>query len=222
MKKYRVLILDMDGTFVDSFPAGFGCCLGVARANGWLIDEATTEIIKDNWGSPTDIIVDKCWPGANYRLLQKALNDSSRVIPPPPLFPGASETLRLLKYRVDMCLNTGRRRDGAMPVLAHYGLMDCFARVVTKTDVRVTKPHPESLERLIVPYEKGLGFGRDAFLFVGDNPFADGECAKAAGIDYLAVAESSNVTRRLLAKYEVPDSMIIDRFRDLPDWLECR
>lgn len=114
---------------------------------------------------------------------------------------------------------TGQYRVSAMPILAHHGIVNCFGRIITKSDVVKTKPHPEGLEKLIVPYEKLLGFDRDVFLFVGDNVYADGESAKAAGIDFLAVAESVNVTREFFLARGVPDSMIIDRYSDLPGFL---
>jgi phosphoglycolate phosphatase-like HAD superfamily hydrolase len=209
----------MDGTFLDSFPSWFECCLGVAHAHGWLIDDRIVKIIQDNWGAPTALIVDKCWPGVDHWLLQKALNDPKRMMPPPPLFPGAFEVLWLLKDRADLYMNTGLRRERVVPVLAHHGLMDCFSRLSTRSDVKTTKPSPEGVERLIAPLERKLGYGRDLFLFIGDNHYTDGECAKAAGIDFLAVAESANVGRKILIENGVPDAMIIDKFRDLPAWL---
>jgi phosphoglycolate phosphatase-like HAD superfamily hydrolase len=218
-KRYMVVINDVDGTLVDSFPTGFECCRTVARENGWPMNDAVTEIIFANWGSPTRLIVEKCWPGADYRPLQKALNDASRLSPPPPLFPGAYETVRFLKRRVVQHVFTGQYRVSAMPILVRHGILDCFGRVITKSDVKKTKPDPEGLEKLIVPYEKILGYDRDAFLLVGDNVYADGESAKAAGIDFLAVAESINVSRGFFLARGIPDSMIIDRYSDLPGFL---
>jgi phosphoglycolate phosphatase-like HAD superfamily hydrolase len=219
MGKYMFVIYDVDGTFLDSFPTGFACCKEVAAANGWLMNDDIVEIIYANWGSPTRIIVEKCWPGADPRPLQKALDDASLIQPPPPLFPGAYETLRFLKRRVGQSIFTGQHRKSVIPILAHHRIADCFARVITKSDVKKTKPYPEGLEKLIVPIEKCLGCDRDAFLLVGDNHYADGESAKAAGIDFLAVAESVNVTRESLLAHGVPNSMIIDRFSDLSGFL---
>jgi phosphoglycolate phosphatase-like HAD superfamily hydrolase len=219
MGKYMVVIYDIDGTFLDSFPTGFACCKEVAAANGWSMNDDIVEIIYANWGSPTHIIVEKCWPGADYRPLQKALNDASRSYPPPPLFPGVYETVRFLKRRVAQHVFTGQYRVSAMPILTHHGIVDCFARVITRSDVKATKPDPEGLENIIVPIEKCLGCDRDVFLLVGDNHYADGESAKAAGIDFLAVAESVNVGRKRIVANGILDSMIIDRFSDLPAWL---
>ena len=217
MSKYDVLIFDLDGTIVDSFPDGLACCLRAARKNDWPVSSETIETIRENWGISTDRLVQMCWPKNNWRIMQTALNDFNMNAPPPPLFPDVAKTLASLSQ--GRYIFTGRLRNGTMPLLAHHGLTDMFNRIMTRSDVFATKPDPEGLEKLIVPLEYALGYKRSGMLLVGDGYYSDGECARAAGIDFLASAESENVSRIFFRRKGISDEWIIDRFSDLPAWL---
>jgi len=217
MSKYDVLFFDLDGTIIDSFPAFFAMCLAVARNNGWTTTDETSELIKEEWGVRTDLFATRCWPGVDWKILQTEFNAFNKKAIDLPLFPETLETLAAL--RGDKYIVTGRLRNGTIPALQYHGLLDFFSRVITRTEVRHNKPDPEGLELIIQPLERKLGLPRERMLMVGDGYYSDALCAAAADIDFLAVAESSNLSRGHFIKNGVPATMIIDRFRDLPEWL---
>ncbi|MCW8087754.1 HAD family hydrolase [Sabulicella glaciei] len=62
-----------------------------------------------------------------------------------PLRPGAMELLRHLQAkRIPMGVATSTSRDRAVPRLARAGLLPFFGALVTRSDVRNGKPHPET------------------------------------------------------------------------------
>lgn len=65
--------------------------------------------------------------------------------------------------------------------LMELGIRQHFARVVSRDDVRLAKPHPEGWELL----EDSTP--REQFLFVGDSS-NDSRAAQALGIDYFEIA----------------------------------
>jgi phosphoglycolate phosphatase-like HAD superfamily hydrolase len=221
MPKYDVLILDVDGTFINSYPDFLKCMIRLAERNSWPTDERVTTAIGQNFGVPTDAFARACWPDADIDLivLQAALDRFNEEVLP-PLFVGALEVFDALKRDLHIC--TGRLRSSVMPLLAHHEIGHHFIRIVTRSDVKRCKPHPEGIERIIVRAQDHGTTERERFLMVGDSWESDGKCASAAGIDFLAVAESGHVSRRHFRERGIEDSMIIDRFRDLPDWLLSR
>ena len=220
MKK-SVIIFDFDGTLVESFRPGLECCLDTAKKHGWPITEGTTENIKRLWGSPTMIIMNACWPDKDPQVLRDAFNRLN-IIMTVPLFPGVKETLeRIRRNGADMYIYTGRHRQGTRRLLNLVGIAKFFSRILTCDDVKNGKPHPDGLNRIMEPLEK-VGRARDDCLFVGDGFISDRDCAEAAGIEFVAVAEAENISREHFREHGIPDSNIIDSVRDLPAWLGIR
>lgn len=217
MPKYQALILDIDGTFVDTYPSFFECMLATAEKNGWPIDGKAIAAIGQNFGVPTDCFARACWPDTEIDLviLQAAFDIFNETVMP-PLFDGVHETFDKLRHDVHIC--TGRLRRPAVALLAHHEIFHRFIRVVTRSDVSRCKPDPEGLLK-IIDYAERYRIPREHILMVGDCWESDGRCADAAGIDFLAVAESAHAPRQGFLDRGVPERMIIDRFRDLPDWL---
>ncbi|GMM86112.1 HAD family hydrolase [Pseudoalteromonas sp. MTN2-4] len=67
----------------------------------------------------------------------------------PRLLAGVKVFLNAAKQQFTLVLVTGSTRNEAIPVLAHYGLLDLFSATICKDDVINPKPDPE-------PYLKAL------------------------------------------------------------------
>ena len=221
--RYRILIFDLDGTLFRSFRKGFECCLDAAATLELEVNEAIVATLTKYWGSPTEELVKMCWPEAGkdaYVPFQKALNRMNETVTM-PIFDGVRDALGLLREkRCVLNAYTGRNRKGTGKVIVEGGIREVFTVVRCKDDVKNGKPHPEGLFRIIDPLRR-VGLSQDDMLLVGDGIISDMQCADAAGIPFLAVAEDDNLSREHFLEAGVRNDFIIDSVRDLPAWLEA-
>ena len=73
------------------------------------------------------------------------------------------------------------RTDTMDRVLSEHGLEGCFDIVVTASDVRHPKPHPEQLNVILAHFEIEPG----EMIYIGDS-LLDGEAARDAGVPFIA------------------------------------
>jgi len=210
---YDVLIYDFDGTLADQFPIMFKFFLETAASYGWTVNEEIAKRVRCMWGASIGAIVEACWPGKDPKALRQAVNDYNTVAFM-PLFPGAKDALWEMAERHPQMICTSRLRNGLLWLLTEHGISDCFTRLVTRSIVRKSKPDPESLDRAIVPLE-GIGWERRRVLYVGDA-MVDYECALAAEVDFVLVAESENVEPQRFSERGLPDRFVIDSVSSLP------
>lgn len=219
MPKIRHIIFDSDGTLIDSFWEGFSRTLIAALQRGWPLDLEIFREFAALWGSPTTTIIERCWPKhATIEELHKiwrAVN--SEVVN--GAFPRIDRALSELDAMgISQHVFSGRGRASLIRDLSANDLRRYFTRVISANDVCVLKPDPEGINLIVAPYER-IGLNRDQFAFVGDGYISDRECAKAAGIKFIAVTESVNVKRERFLDSGVPENDIIASVRDLPRWL---
>jgi HAD superfamily hydrolase (TIGR01509 family) len=95
--------------------------------------------------------------------------------------PHLIETLQTLKGRgIFRAINTNRTTS--VPALMdRFNLRPHFDMVVTALDVKHSKPHPESVEKIL----HTLGVSKEETLFVGDSE-VDRETAQASGVRFAA------------------------------------
>jgi phosphoglycolate phosphatase len=77
------------------------------------------------------------------------------------------------------------RTDTMDHVLSEHGLAGRFDIVVTASDVRYPKPHPEQLNVILAHFD----IEPDQMIYIGDSPL-DGEAAHAAGVPFIAYRNS--------------------------------
>jgi phosphoglycolate phosphatase len=183
----RALLLDLDGTLVDTPQAIVDVAQGTLAALG--IPPADPQAIKDTIGLPLPLALGQLLGtgpvGAAdaveiYRVLWRT-HVTPRI--PELLYPGVREGLAELK-RADLrfAVVTGKAQDGADSTVAAAGLTDVIEVVLGYTSVANPKPAPDiallALEKLGVR-------GADAVI-VGDSTH-DLEMAHRAGIRSIAV-----------------------------------
>lgn len=183
----RALLLDLDGTLVDTPQAIVDVAQGTLAALG--VPPADPQAIKDTIGLPLPLALGQLLGtgpvGAAdaveiYRVLWRT-HVTPRI--PELLYPGVREGLAELK-RADLRLAvvTGKAQDGADSTVAAAGLNDVIEVVLGYTSVANPKPAPDiallALEKLGVR-------GADAVI-VGDSTH-DLEMANRAGIRSIAV-----------------------------------
>jgi HAD superfamily hydrolase (TIGR01509 family) len=86
----------------------------------------------------------------------------------------------LAKNGKTLYLWTGNMRSTADRALTEIGIHHLFKQIISREDVRQTKPHPEGWQLL----EQGIA--RSEYLFVGDSGNDKG-AAEALGIDYFGL-----------------------------------
>ena len=218
--RVKALLLDLDGTLVDSTEAlkeagraGF-TALGYANCNeGKIAFEVARRLEQD-------LPIDDLFTGLHIskeveeRFLPAYLNAYySAVISKSKLFPNVKETLQTLWKRFPLALITLRYvvREQVIDELWHLGIKKYFHVVVTALDVEKPKPFPDAL----LLGAKKLGTSISECAIVGDS-IVDIQAGKAAGAKTIAVL-TGLFSRGELDK-EKPD-LIIENIKTLPTHL---
>ncbi len=129
-------------------------------------------------------------PGRLTADLEAALVEAygrPALIVPPTVDDGALGALQALcdrGYRLALVSNTMRTPGRALrKLLAHYGLLPCFAVTTFSDEIGVRKPDPEIFARTL----RELGGEPATAVHVGDDPVLDVEGARAAGMRVIQV-----------------------------------
>jgi len=187
----KALLLDLDGTLVDSTEAlkeagraGF-MALGLSDINH---DKIALEVARRlEQDLPIDELFSRFHLGreAEERFLPAYLGAYySAVISKSKPFPNTKETLKTLSTRFPLALITLRYlvREQVIDELEHLGLRKFFRVVVTALDVEKPKPSPDAL----LHAAKKLGVPISQCAIVGDS-IVDVQAGKTAGAKTVAV-----------------------------------
>lgn len=195
----KLIVWDFDGTLADSralIAAGMEhtlARLGLQDLSGirdlWMaqvglpVEEGLRRIFEGTGVDDAEVLkVYRTfdWPGHEH-LLQP--------------FPGMSELVHELHGRgVKMAIASSKRTASLTRQVAGFGWCGCFDPLVTPDDVRLGKPHPESLELCLSIH----GLPPEEAVMVGDTPF-DLEMARRAGVPGVAVGHGFYGREALLA-----------------------
>jgi HAD superfamily hydrolase (TIGR01509 family) len=220
--KIKALLIDLDGTLVDSThaykeagKAGFAA-IGLADFND---DKIAFEVARRlEQDLPIDDLFTAFKKGrvVEERFLPAYLEAYYSVVHlKSKLFPKAKETLQTLSQDFSLALITLRYvlREQVMEELRRLGLKKHFRAVVTTLDVKKPKPSPDALllaaERLRVKIQDCA--------IVGDS-IVDVQAGKAAGAKTIAVL-SGLFSREELEKQK--PSLIIRDINSLPGLLKA-
>ncbi|MGQ0654095.1 MAG: phosphoglycolate phosphatase [Betaproteobacteria bacterium] len=175
MAQVKAVLLDLDGTLLDTAPEL------AAAANGMLADlglaPLPAERVRDFIGSGIPNLVERCLGAipSNKALARFAAHyervNGTMSVP----FPGVLEGLRALKPFRLACV-TNKAAAFTLPLLERTGLAAYFDAVVTSDQVGKRKPHP-------APYLHActrLGVAPAEAVAIGDSA-NDAEAGRAAG-----------------------------------------
>ena len=122
---------------------------------------------------------------------------------------GADDALRSLRMHYPLALVTTRDRHSTERFLRRFGLTPLFDVIITGTDVRRLKPHPEP----VLKAAEALGVEPDQCVMVGDT-LADIRAARAAG------AASVGVLTGFGAREDLDEAdIVLNSVAELPQWL---
>jgi HAD superfamily hydrolase (TIGR01509 family) len=211
----KAIILDLDGTLVDSTQA----YLEAARAAFSSVGQHTCSIemaMEIPKRFEQDIPLDDLLPSVDVkefrRIYLTAYYEAVAVMAKP--FPDIANSLRKLSEKAKLALTTRRKVPNKVVVgqLREFGIGGYFQAVVTACDKFSPKPSPDAL----IECSRKLGVRTSECAVVGDS-IVDIEAGKRAGAKTVAVL--SGIFSREELRKKRPD-LILANVRKLPDFLK--
>jgi HAD superfamily hydrolase (TIGR01509 family) len=176
MGRFRALILDLDGTVVDSHRYTFDAFQHACTPHRQPPSDA--EVFAAFGPSERIILAQLLRPAEvepAYGRLQEHYQRHAAGVAVHPEMRALLGALR--RHGIGCGLFTGRGGDSTRLLLATLHLESCFDAVVAGDEIERPKPHPEGVRRLL----GALGCEPREALLVGDSRL-DLEAARAAGV----------------------------------------
>ncbi|MCW3975278.1 MAG: HAD family hydrolase, partial [Candidatus Bathyarchaeota archaeon] len=223
-KKPIGILLDMDGTIVDSMQELRNNFISILRNEGIEISKKIEDKVGDNL---TEIMnVDSngftefmlVWNVLKliessflkriklvfvaYRKLKKVANSA-------PLIDGVEDAVESFKAKknIKIAIVTTRSKRDVISRLEKTSFENCIDLVITREDVKKPKPSPD---QILLATER-LGIPSSRCIMIGDSP-TDIEAAKKAGVTSIGVA--SGIFKKQLLKMK-PD-FIVKNITEVP------
>jgi phosphoglycolate phosphatase len=196
LKNPEMIIMDVDGTLVDSVPDLTFCIdammeqlglppRGETKVRQWVghgVERLIKRALLDNLeGEPEKFLYQKAEP-IFLALYQENTSKRSR------LYPGVKEGLAWLKsqgYRLGSVTN--KAAQFTYPLLTDLGIIDYFEVVVSGDTLPEKKPHPAPL----LHAANFFGITPEKALMVGDS-ISDVKAARAAGFQIICLSYGYN------------------------------
>src|SRR5512139_192389 len=214
LTKPEMILIDVDGTLVDSVPDLHYCVdemmkaigmplRGEAKVRTWVgngVERLVRRALINNLdGEPDDALFQKAYP---IFLDLYAENTSKRS----RLYPGVLEGLDMMQragYKLG-CV-TNKAAQFTLPLLKDLGVYDRFAIVVSGDTLPEKKPHP----RPLLHAAEFFGVQPEKALMLGDS-VSDVKAARAAGFQIVCMSYGYNhgVDIREAKPDAVIDSMV--------------
>jgi HAD superfamily hydrolase (TIGR01509 family) len=196
----RAAIFDFDGVIVDSEPVHFRWFQTLLAEEGVPLTRADYDAIylgMDDRECFTEALT-RHGKSAALHMVPELIERKSallmaEVAEHPPVLPGAVDLVRTLAKSVPLAICSGALRREIDAMLAHAGILSCFAGIVSAEDVSHSKPHPEGYTKALALLNRTKAPARaiaPASCLVIEDSIAGIEAAKAAGMRCLAVANS--------------------------------
>jgi phosphoglycolate phosphatase len=220
IRKPKMILIDVDGTLVDSVP-DLAFCVdqlmrtlgrephGESKVRDWVGNGVERlcrrALVGQLYGEPPEEDFEKAYP---IFLDLYARNTSQRSC----LYPGVREGLDYLKSQGYLlgCV-TNKAAQFTIPLLKDLGIHDEFGIVVSGDTLPVKKPDPQPLLHAAAHF----GVNADESLMLGDSQ-SDVKAARAAGFQIVCMSYGYNHGEDI-RKYE-PDA-VIDSMAQLKELL---
>lgn len=223
MFKPKLVLIDLDGTLVDSVPDLTYCVdsmmqalnmplRGEAAVRTWVGNgvQRLTEraLVNDLDGYPEPELLDKALP---IFLELYAENTSKRS----RLYDGVLEGLDYLQSCPDLVIGcvTNKAAQFTIPLLTNLGIYDRFAIVISGDSLPEKKPHPLPL----LHAAETFGIDPSDALMIGDSK-SDVKAARAAGFKIACLTYGYNHGEDI-RNYQ-PD-IVLDSLVEIKNYIQC-
>lgn len=217
----KAVILDFDGTLLDSYPRALAQLGMLARRNGLLITEEVRRGMLERWGH-TGVEFLQYIFDIDHERAKRVYQDWEAMDTehPIPLVVGAQETLKWLHAQgYAACVLTSRHRATVIDILGREGLRHYFARITAREDSTFFKPDKRAFTGILQTLAR-QHVPREECIFVGDT-LVDIEAGRNAGIETLVV-ETGPYRDGHDKTHPVPDTHVIPSIAELPAWIDSR
>ncbi len=183
---FRGVILDVDGTLVDSNDAHAHAFVEALAAHGYdvpfervrrLIGMGADKLVPEVTGlAPDD-------PQVEAISKQRSEMFKSKYLPDLRAFPHTRDLLqRMREAGLKLVVGSSAKSDELEPLLRVAGATDLIESQTSSSDAENSKPEPDILE---VALDR-LGYPPHAVVMLGDTPY-DLEAARKAGVPMIAL-----------------------------------
>jgi phosphoglycolate phosphatase len=209
----RLIIFDWDGTLMDSETQIVHAMHAAIR--DLELEARSADQCRNIIGLGLREAIDALYPGRDDLFLKRFVEAYRHhwfsISQDSELFPGARETLHLLKEAgFELAVATGKGRVGLDKVLRHTNLEAIFA-ATRCSDETQSKPHPQMINEILRQLDVDAGQA----LMIGDTEY-DLQMANQAGVGSVAVSYGVHGRERLLQHQPL---VCLDSIGELVDWL---
>lgn len=210
MTQFRGVLLDIDGTLVDSNDAHTKAWLEAFHENGY---DAPYEKARRAIGMGSDNFLPEVLGVEKESPEGKKLSESwtriftEKYLPDLKAFPGSREMVQKMKDRgLKIVVATSAKGDMAAPLLKIAGIEDLVEEQTTASDAKNSKPAPDIIQASL---EKS-GCAAEQVVMIGDTPY-DIESATKAGVKTIAFrcgGWNDPDLKRAIAVYDGPSDLV--------------
>jgi HAD superfamily hydrolase (TIGR01509 family) len=202
MRRFSAVLLDVDGTLVDSNDAHAHAWVDAFAERG--IDVAV-ERVRRMIGMGGDRVIAEIAPREKHLADRRAELFRERWLARVTPLPKARElVLRLQAEGYEIAIASAARPDELAPLLEVAGIADLVPK--NAPEVRASKPDPETIEAALARVDAP----RERAVMVGDTPY-DVQAARAAGVAVIGVTTGGWSVEGLagaLAVYDGPAGLL--------------
>jgi phosphoglycolate phosphatase len=181
MNKISVIIFDCDGVMFDSRQANINFYNHLLQHFGLPpMSEDKVDFVHMHTADESVRLIFQDTPLVEKAQKYRVQIDYTPFLKDMVLEPGLKGLLEELRPRFGLAVATNRSNT-IEKVLASYGLSEYFNLVVSSLDVKMPKPHPESLHKILKFFE----VGPEEALYIGDS-LVDNKTARAAGVPFMS------------------------------------
>lgn len=180
----KVLLFDLDGTLIDSTGAICESFFLATRDHGYLLEDKRDEIERKIGMTLSDLFLQAGIPQEKVAECIKTYREYYRekFLDKTFLLPKVEVSLQRIQHSCRMAIVTSKSRDFAEKILKHFGLLDCFFKIVGIEDVQNPKPDAEPILKALA----GIQYQKDQVFMIGDTMF-DMQSARNAGIKGIGI-----------------------------------
>ncbi len=209
IQEYSLALFDLDGTLADTHQLIFDSFNFVLRKYRSIV--MTPHEILSYFGPPEEIcIVNMIGPDNFDSVWKDFIEYYSSHLNETTVFGGVKELLSELKSAGKVIgVFTAKGSRTAELTLDYHGLKQYFDIVVTGSNVKNHKPHPEGIDVAL----RNLGIGASDTIVIGDSP-SDYKAATSAGTGFVAVTYDT-VSRNRFDSIECVKAATVDELHRL-------
>jgi phosphoglycolate phosphatase len=197
-----LIILDLDGTLLDSHEQHLNSFVKALKRTGVKVDKEMIKTMKLSFGrsgfellknalpDTSDVIINAIRKTAMHILLEEEIEYIT-------LLPFAHTFLKKQTKEHEFVLATSGTNEFVYKILDKYDIRKYFKLIVTNDDVSKPKPNPEMLLKIL----EETGYDKSDALFIGDSIF-DYEMARNAEVRFVGVTQGSYYADVLVKKAE--------------------